>query len=322
MKHQNALVRLITMLSLITAVWLTACGGGPTPPAQPQPTPTPPTTGNTASTGGAMKDLVLKLGRIPFTNSSGLMRASEELLKYLSQELGVKEVRLITGSDYHSLITKLEREEIDIGWLGSLSYVEAAQRLKLKPLVKPTRFDTNSYRGLIITRQDSGIKSLADLKGKKFAWVEKESASGYTFPKALLIEAGINPDKDFAEAAFLQKHDAVVLNVLIGKYDAGACYDDARNTLRDKEKINDLTVLARTEDISNEPIVCRAGLPEDLVEKIRKAFLKLDFNNPAHKKVLDELTDVRGFVPASDADYNYVRKVCELLTTHDGAKPQ
>jgi len=269
-----------------------------------------------------MKDLVLKLGRIPFTNSSGLMRASEELLKYLSQELGVKEVRLITGSDYHSLITKLEREEIDIGWLGSLSYVEAAQRLKLKPLVKPTRFDTNSYRGLIITRQDSGIKSLADLKGKKFAWVEKESASGYTFPKALLIEAGINPDKDFAEAAFLQKHDAVVLNVLIGKYDAGACYDDARNTLRDKEKINDLTVLARTEDISNEPIVCRAGLPEDLVEKIRKAFLKLDFNNPAHKKVLDELTDVRGFVPASDADYNYVRKVCELLTTHDGAKPQ
>ena len=269
-----------------------------------------------------MKDQVLKLGRIPFTNSTQMMQASEELLKYLATELGVKEVRLITGSDYHSLVGKLEREEVDICWMGSLSYVEAAERLKLRPLVKPVRFKTTSYRGMIITRQDSGIKDLKDLKGKKLAWVEKESASGYSFPKALLIEAGVNPEKDFAEAQFLQKHDAVVLNVLLGKYDAGACYDDARNTLRDKEKINELTVLARTQDISNEPIVCRNGLPEDLVEKVKKAFLNLKIENPGHKIILEGCTDVQGFVTAQDSDYNYIRKVVDLLEKHDGVKPR
>ncbi|HOY67248.1 MAG TPA: phosphate/phosphite/phosphonate ABC transporter substrate-binding protein [Candidatus Ozemobacteraceae bacterium] len=299
----------------------TGCGGKDpapaTPPATTQPAPAPDTA---AGSGGAYKDTILKLGRIPFTNATEMVKKHEGLLSYLRQELGVKETRLVLASDYKGIIDKLARGEIDIGWLGTTSYVEALadpkQKASMRILVKPRRFKTTSYRGIIIARGDSGIRNLSDLKGKKIAWVEKDSASGYLFPKALLLEAGVNPDKDFAEAGFLGKHDAVVLNVLLGKYDAGACYDDARNTLREKEKMNELTILASTQDISNEPIVCRADLPEDIIEKIKKAFLKLDIDDPTYKKVLEDCTDVQGFVTAQDSDYEYVQKVLSLLQTH------
>lgn len=301
---------------------LVTSGCGVTGSPQPGKTGTPtasPTAEATASTagGGAYKDTVLKLGRIPFTNATEMVKKHGALLEYLTKELGVKETRLVLASDYKGIFSKLSRGEIDIAWLGTIPYVEAMadekQKAAMRALVKPKRFKTTSYRGIIIARQDSGIKNLTDLKGKKIAWVEQDSASGYLFPKALLLEAGVNPDKDFSEAVFLGKHDTVVLNVLLGKYDAGACFDDARNTLRDKEKINELTILATTQDISNEPIVCRSDLPEDIIEKIKKAFLKLDIDDPLYKKVLEDCTDVQGFTTVQDSDYDYAKKVMNLL---------
>lgn len=318
----------LLVIALAAVLTCVGCGGGSTTPPAGSKTATGQAAGTATGAGvspstpsgtsSAFGDTILRMGRIPFSNSSDLVRQHEELMKYLKDELGVKEARLVTASNYDGILSKLERGEIDIGWLGSLAYIDGKDRYKLKPLVKPVRFKTTSYRGIIITRVDSGIKKLGDLKGKKFAWVEKESASGYTFPKALFYEQQVDPDKDFAEAAFLTKHDAVVYNVLLGKYDAGACYDDARKTLRDPEKINELTILATTQDISNEPIVCREDLPNDLVEKIKAAFLKLNFDNPVHRMILQKCTDVQGFVPAQDSDYDYVRKMNTLLQNHAG----
>lgn len=268
------------------------------------------------TSGSPYSDTVLKLGRIPFTNSTAMVQKHNKFLEYLTKKLGVKQTRLQTASDYNGIMNLLVKGDIDIAWLASMSSVEARDNPEIQLLVKPIRFGTTSYRGIIITRQDSGIRSLKDLKGKRFAWVEKESASGYIFPKSLLLEAGINPEKDFVESAFLNKHDAVVLNVLLGKYDAGACYDDARNTLRDKSKMNELTILASTQDISNEPIVVRKSLPQDLIDKIRLALLELNNKTPEGKEILDDLTDVQGFVPVKDTDYDYIEKVQKLLEQH------
>ncbi len=288
------------------------CGGGGKPATgSGSGSGSAPVAGNLNS---AFKDVVLKVGRIPFTNSTEMVKKHEALLNYLQSELGIKEARLILAKDYNGILDKLSAGEIDIGWLGTAPYVEGKDKYRLKPLVKPIRFGSDSYRGIIITRQDSGIKRLTDLKGKRFAWVEKESASGYLFPKSLLVDAGMNPATDFSEASFLGKHDAVVLNVLLGKFDAGACYDDARNTLKDKEKINELTILATTENIANEPLVCRDNLPEELQTKVKEALLKLNIDDPRYKKVLEECTDVQSFAPAVDDDYNSARKMLRIKT--------
>jgi len=307
----SVLVGLVLFGICTIFLFLQGCGND-NPPQVSQP-PKPVGQANTTTSSSTFGDLVLKIGRIPFTNATEMVIKHEGLLKYLQSELGVKEVRLVLANDYHGILNKLLKGEIDIGWMGTLSYAEVKGDVKLKPLVKPVRFGTTYYRGMIITRQDSGIKNLSDLKGKKFAWVEKESASGYIFPKALLMQANVDPEKDFSEASFLNKHDAVVLNVFLGKYDAGACYDDARKTLKDKDKLNELIVLARTEDIANEPIVCREDFPADLAEKIKAAFLKLKIDNPAHKKLLEDCSDVQGFVVAKDQDYDYVRKLVQIL---------
>lgn len=307
------------ILIALASTLMLGCGDGEKKPAEQTQPPSVQTAAQQPAgpdSASPYSNTVLKLGRIPFTNSSSMVQKHNKFLEYLTKKLGVKQTRLQTASDYTGIMNLLVKGEIDIAWLATMSSVEARSNPEIQLLVKPIRFGTTSYRGIIIARQDSGIKSLKDLKDKKFAWVEKESASGYTFPKSLLLEAGLNPEKDFAEAAFLNKHDAVVLNVLLGKYDAGACYDDARNTLRDKSKMDELTILATTQDISNEPIVVRKSLPPDLIEKIKQALLDLNTKNPEGKEILDELTDVQGFVPVDNKDYDYIEKVQTLLNQH------
>lgn len=311
---------ILTLLAMISALLLPGCGESG---EKPKDAKTPPDavkpaqqTGSAETTSSSpYSNTVLKLGRIPFTNSTAMVYKHTKFLEYLTKKLGVKEIRLQTASDYTSIMNLLIKGDIDIAWLATMTSVEARRNPEIEILVKPIRFGTTSYRGIIIARQDSGIRSLKDLKGKKFAWVEPESASGYTFPKALLLEAGIS-ENDFSDKAFLNKHDAVVLNVLLGKYDAGACYDDARNTLRDKTKMDELTILATTQDISNEPIVVRKSLPPDLIEKIKQALLDLSIKTPEGKEILDDLTDVQGFLPVKDTDYDYIEKVQTLLEQH------
>lgn len=316
------LKQLFIIMALVMSVIFVGCGGEepkkPVPPATPDSTKASQSSSTTSASPYANQ--VLKLGRIPFTNATAMVQKHNKFLEYLTKKLGVKQVRLQTASDYNGILDLLVKGEIDIAWLASNISIEARNNPEVQLLVKPIRFGTDSYRGIIIARQDSGIRTLKDLKDKKFAWVEKDSASGYIFPKALLLEADIDPEKDFAEANFLGKHDAVVLNVLLGKYDAGACYDDARNTLRDKAKMDELTILATTQNISNEPIVCRKNLPPDLIEKIKQAFLELNNKTPEGREIIDDLTDVQGFVPANYKDYDYIEKVQNLLENYHNRK--
>ncbi len=263
------------------------------------------------------KDLELRLGRIPYTNSSQMVLQHEAFLKYLAKKIGVKSVRLQTAPDYSSILKKLVAGDIDIAWMASLSAVEARNNPEVELLCKPVRYGTTSYRGIVLTRQDSGIRTLKDLKNKKFAWVDKESASAYLFPKAMMLDANIDPDKDFAEVDTLGKHDAVVYSVLLGKYDAGACYDDARNTLRDKSKKDELIILATTQDISNEPIVCRKSLAPELRERIKSALLELNNKTPEGREILKNLADVQGFVKVDSRDYDSIEKVLKALENHN-----
>ena len=269
---------------------------------------------NTATNNNSpYKDQILRLGRIPYTNATQMVLQHEAFLKYLAEKIGVKAVRLRTASDYSSILKDLVAGDIDIAWMASLSAVEARNNPEVELLCKPVRYGTTQYRGMIVARQDSGIRKLQDLKGKKFAWVDKESASAYLFPKALMIEAGLDPDKDFASTVTLGKHDAVVYSVFCRAHDAGACYDDARKTLPDQSKADELITLATTQYISNEPLVCRRSLPEDLRARIKKALLELSNKDSEGREILKNLADVQGFVPVVASDYDSCEKVLKTL---------
>lgn len=311
---------IIIMLLSVLAVSFIGCCKQKTDPNEKkgsiQPSANTTQTDSNASSSSPYKDQVLRLGRIPYNNSSQMVIQHEAFLKYLAEKIGVKAVRLQTAPDYSSILKKLVAGEIDIAWMASMSAVEARNNPEVEMLCKPVRYGTTSYRGIVLARQDSGIRTLRDLKNKKFAWVDKESASAYLFPKAMMLEANIDPDRDFAEVDTLGKHDNVVYNVLLGKYDAGACYDDARNTLKDKSKRDELIILATTQDISNEPLVCRKSLPQDLRERIKSALLSLNNKTPEGREILKDLADVQGFVKVDPRDYDSIEKVLKALEKH------
>ena len=257
----------------------------------------------------------LRIGRVPFTNATELLGKSKEFSEYFKSELGVADVKFIIAKDYNGILNLFADYEVDLAWISSASYVEGrAQNIGMDPLVRPVRYNSTSYRGIIIAHVDSGIRKISDLKGARFGWVDRASTSGYISPRAMMLEAGLDPENDLDESIFLNKHDSVVFNVLLKKIDAGACYFDAREILRDREKIAKIAIVATTPELPNEPIVCRSDMPSDLRQLILDAFLKLSSDIKEHRAVLKvDSIDIQKFVPATDADFDSVRKIIKSM---------
>jgi phosphonate transport system substrate-binding protein len=259
---------------------------------------------------------VLVIGRVPAENVLRLLRRSQPLIKYLERELGMR-VRFQFAKDYEAMIEGMKKKAYDLVLLGPKSYVEGNERTGYYAILKPIRHGKATYRSLIIVRKDSGINTLNNLKGKSFCFTDRESASGYLYPKVFLLKKGIDPDRDFSKVFFTGTHDGVVLNVYHKNFAAGACFDDARKSaFKDEpEKIEELRIIARTPPISNEPFAVRPDLDKKLVEKISKAFLKLG-QSPEGGKILEALypgTGLEGYAKAKDSDYDAVREMERLL---------
>lgn len=249
---------------------------------------------------------VLKLGRIPYLDPRKMVNDHQKLVEYLKKELGIEDVRLVLTPNYDELNKFLKEGQIDIAWHGTLNYPKARGVAGAKVILMPKRFNKTSYRGLLVARADSGINTVADLKGKSFAYVDKKSASGYFFPKMLLLENNIDPEKDITRVEYLKKHDNILFSILYKKCDAGAVYDDARELLKTDEQRSQIKIIAKTAEILNEPILVRGGLDDATVKKIVGAFMKLRKDNPETAPVLEHLGNVESFVEATDKDYDEI----------------
>ena len=253
---------------------------------------------------------VFRIARIPFRTAKAVFAESEGLFDELARPLGYDRVTLETARDYDGVMEMLADGRVDAAWLGTVSYARAraeAERTGSKdppvPVAVPIRDGRAYYEGTIIARADSKFKGLGDLKGKRVAFVDPESASGYVFPRLLLEAAGVRVPGDLATdvhgaADFLHGHDSVVAGVYLKKFDAGAVYDTAVEAVfaREPEKARALVVLARTARIFNEPIVVRRSMPAEFRAKLQTALLAMRPHNhtDAH---------LTGFGAASEENY-------------------
>lgn len=248
---------------------------------------------------------VLRLGKIPIVSPREAYRIYSVFLDLVEEHLDCCELELVLARDYTSCVQMLANGEIDLAWLGTAAYVENRHAVEMRPLVRPIWAGRASYRGVIFTLDGTEITSLAQLKGRKVAFVDRQSASGYVYPAALLARAGIDVERDLAQTAFLGSHDAVLLGVLLGEYDAGAVFERAYTTVADHATRVRLRVLAQTEPIPGEPIVAGASLDSPTADAVKAAFLAI----APEKFAQTELTDFFAFEPASDADYDKVRAI-------------
>jgi phosphonate transport system substrate-binding protein len=222
-------------------------------------------------------------------------------------------VYLVTAPDYEGVIKLLVDGKIDAAWVGTGAYVKAAIKgVPVEPVVTPVRNGKYYYNGAIICRKDKGYKKITDLKGKSVAFVDPSSASGYIFPKALFELNGLSIPKDLltrepGKVDFLKKHDTVAIAVYLGKYDAGAVYNNAIDNVfkGQPDKLKEMMVLALTDKIVSEPILVRSNMNIKEKQRIKSAFLSLSFNKD---QVPVELGGLEGFKAVNADMYKDVIK--------------
>jgi len=294
------------------ALLLSACIGCGVPPA---PSPPAPVAAIVASPRPA--ETVFRLARVPFKSARSLYEGHERFLAALAEALGVDRVELVTGSSYQDVMDRLETGGADAAWVGTMAYVEAVLRhlksrkpVPYEPILCPIRNGRSSYQGVIFAHAAGGMTELKNLKGKRIAFVDPDSASGFIFARWLIEAAGVRVPDDLVtripgEPDFLLKHDAVVSAVYLQKFDAGAVFDDAIDETfqgPDASKRKELVVLGTTEMIPNEPIVIMANLPVEKRDRIVRSFLQVQIP----EAIRADLSGVSGFAPVGPDKYQWM----------------
>ena len=141
----------------------------------------------------------------------------------LGEALG-SAVEVSTGADYRSLVAGLEQGVLHIAWVPPLAVAKAVKSGLVLPAAIAKRSGLSSYGAALFARADSPIATVADLRGVRAAWVDRESASGYLVIRASLRAAGLRLTEAFTEELFLRSHAAVARAVLEGRADVGATY--------------------------------------------------------------------------------------------------
>jgi len=254
----------------------------------------------------------LKFGFTPVLTESEMRAEFEPLMTYLSDAIGQK-VTLYIAKNYGDLRTQMEAGTVEIGSFSPFAYVDAARGGKIRIIAQSILEGSATYRGLIVARKDSGLKTVADLEGKRFAFVDPKSASGYVYPRAMLIEKGVTPEKYFKETIFAGGHDKVIAAVLEGKVDAGAIYDGALGVAKAKGmRSEDLVSLVSTDPIPHDAIAVRIGMDDALARKIQTALVNLDKSEAGRKVIANSKKKLTGHVIAEDSLFDVVRRTAKI----------
>jgi phosphate/phosphite/phosphonate ABC transporter binding protein len=203
-------------------------------------------------------------------------KAKADLEPYLSKALK-RPVTVEILPDYDALSTALADGKVDLAWITPLSFVHAAQRrADVTAIAKAMRAGKLFYRAAFVVRSDSPLRTLADLAGKKVAYVSRSSSSGYLFPRALLTSQGKDPDRFFRETIFTGDHPGVCQAVRTGKANAGATFSDEPpkgktaqvDGCADSPPMSDFRIVASSGPIPNDVIAARPDFDERLVTPV------------------------------------------------------
>lgn len=254
------------------------------------------------------EETALVMGFVPMRDAEALIESVEPLAELLSQELQMK-VKPFTAVNYVAVVEGLGSGQVDFGFIPPFGYVLANSESNAQVILTALRSDGSPYyRSQFLVGKDSGIHNLEDLRGKKIAFVDPASTSGYLFPGAHLMRLGIDIDTDI-EAIFAGNHDGALQALLRGEVDAAAVFVDARERYADDfpTAMVDTEVLAYTEFIPNISVTVKGAMPTELADKIAEALLKIA-SDPVGGPLLQELFNMYGFVRAQDSDYDIIRE--------------
>ncbi|MGB3750125.1 MAG: phosphonate ABC transporter substrate-binding protein [Arcobacteraceae bacterium] len=244
-------------------------------------------------------------GVIPVAGTSSIEAMWGDIVKYLEKTLEVK-VNLKTTSDYTGVITGMTHGHIDAAYIGPNAYVTARERTNVEAIAMEVNYEgVPGYHGLILTRKDSGLKTLEDLKGKVWAFTDPQSTSGTLVPTILFSKEGIDPEKYFSKVIYSGGHQASVLALKAGRVDAISNNDLDFNAGVGKQwEEDEFNIVWKSDLIPGTPIAVRGDLPSSLKAAIKGAFLSYEFPK-------DSQLPMAGFANAKDSSYDSTRELVE-----------
>lgn len=248
------------------------------------------------------KDNELVFGVNPFISPLQIRKMYVPILERVAKSMGMK-ARTIIVRNYEALSEGVEKGIIDIGWFSPFAYVNAHEKCQVKPVVTPKVSGKASYNGYIIARKDGAVKTMNDLKGKAFGYVDENSASGYLYARDSMKQSRLDPDRIFSKVVFLGNHDNVIQAVLQGDVDAGATYNEAFDAAKLKGlNVQDLLIISKTEDIPKDVLAARRDMDEEILDQLKVAFVSFsDYQG------ID--TKVQGFIESHDRQYDVIRRL-------------
>jgi len=251
---------------------------------------------------------MLRVSMIPTTDPSKATREMQPLVDYLGNRTGTK-VEMTIPTNYAAVVEALVNDQVDVAHLGGFTYVQASRRAGVRPLVQRDR--DREFHSKFVTQPGSPIQSLADLKGRSFAFGDVNSTSGHLMPEYFMRQANVDPSV-MAKAIYTGGHDATLLAVANGKVDAGALDEAVFQRLTTTGKVNPakVRVFWTTPPFLDYVWVARKGLDTKVSGAVANAFLALNDADPQQKQILEVLS-AKKYLNADDASYDRLRQAAE-----------
>jgi phosphate/phosphite/phosphonate ABC transporter binding protein len=248
---------------------------------------------------------------VPSQDTQAVISGAEEIAAAVEEQTGLIVEPLVT-SDFTGAVEAMCSGEAHLGALNTFNYVLANARGCAEVALASERFGTTFYQGQVITREDSGIASVADLAGKTFCRPDPTSTSGWVIPSITMQAEGLDPETDLAEIIDVGGHDAVVISVYNGDCDAGATFVDARTNVEEDfpDVMDVVTVIAESVPIPNDTISFVPDLPEEVRDQIVGVFLDLASTEEG-LAILNEVYSWSGMQEVGDDFYDGFRQQLE-----------
>ena len=301
---------------MAAATIVAACGG----PAATTSSGTPAASASAAASGPRLGsfDRPIVLAFTPSQESSTISTNGAAIKAALEKATGLA-WKVTPMTSYSAQVEAMGAGQVDVGFFAPLQMTLLLSKDYGTPVLAALRNDdtgkpSTSYKSQILVRSDSGINDLNGLKGKKFAFVDTLSASGYVYPTLTIKNAtGQEPKTFFSSTTFAGSHPAAALAVYNGQVDGAATFIDVRTQLvaTNPDIMTKTKVITTAGPIPNDGVALRKGFPTDLGAKVTQALIDYGASD-AGKKVLQALFQWDGMQKIDANFYDPMKDAAKL----------
>ena len=239
-------------------------------------------------------------GSVAMDIPAAMHKRLKPLTQYLSKQLN-RPVSLKLSPNMGAAIKEVADKKVALAYLTPVAYLKAHKKGDAKIVAKTVTNGKASFQLMIVVKKDSPIKTVADLKGKTFAFGDKRAL----LQRAAVVGAGAKME-DFSEYKFIGHYDNIARAVANGDFDAGILKD----TKAFKWETKGLRILAASPNLPPYNIAANGDVSDELLAQLKKAFLDLDPKNPKHLKIIKAVSSkYNGFAATNDAEYDVVREL-------------